>query len=352
MERVGTTVTASVSDDGQAWAVVDAATVDALAGPVLVGLATSAADYGAGASATAVFRDVTITASLPAPWSSADVGGPAGGGDAASPTGDGTAFDATGGGDLWGNRDRMHLVSRPLVGDGSVVARVSAPDSPADWAKAGLVLRDGTEAGAPYAGVVLSNLGVHLQVRTDADAPTSGPIDVWGVAGPLWLRLDRAGSEVAAFWSADGVGWQAVGTVDVPALPVSATVGLVVSAADYGSGATASASFTEVAVSSAIAGDVPPPALRAAQVLTFGVDPVYPNPVGARGSVRVYLAESGPVALAVFDLLGRRVAEQRVEAAAGVLDLGLDLTGLPSGSYILRVGAMGETSTQPFTVVR
>ncbi|MEM1115012.1 MAG: PQQ-dependent sugar dehydrogenase [Bacteroidota bacterium] len=352
LERIGTTVTASVSDDGQAWSVVDAATVPALDGEVLVGMAVSAADYGAGASATAAFRDVTLTAALPTPWASADVGAPAGTGEAVATDPDGSAFDVTGGGDTWGSQDRMHMVSQPLDGDGSVVARVASLDAPATWAKAGLVIRGGPEAGAPYAGVVLSTLGVHLQVRTATDAPTAGPLDVWGVSGPVWLRLDRVGTEVAAFWSADGADWQAIGTVDVPALPASAIAGLVVSAADYGAGATASASFTDVAVSSVASGDPSMPSLRAAETLTFGVDPVYPNPVTGRAAVRVYLAEAGPVAIAVFDLLGRRVVDQRIEAAAGVVDLGIDLGGVPSGSYVLQVEATGEVETQRFTVVR
>lgn len=351
LERSGTTVTASVSDDGQTWTAVRAVDVPALGGEAVAGLVASAADFGAGVLATAVFRDVTLTTpSVPAPWTSADVGAPAGAGGA---TGDGTSFDVAGGGDVWGSSDRMHLVSRPLDGDGSVVALVSTPDSPAEWAKAGIVLRAGPEAGVPYAGVVLSNLGVHLQVRAADGGPTAGPIDIWGVSGPVWLRLDRTGPEVAAFWSADGVAWEAVGTVAVPAFAAPpAVAGLVVSAADYGDGATASASFSNVTVSSVTAADPRLPALRAAPALAFGVDPVYPNPASGRATLRLYLADDGPVSIEVGDVLGRRVAAQRVEASAGVVDVGLGLEGLPAGSYVLRVEAGGEASVQRFTVVR
>ena len=93
--------------------------------------------------------------------------------------------------------------------------------------------------------------------------------------------------------------------------------------------------------------------LQAAPTLQFGVEPIFPNPVQSMASVRIVLAEAGLVKVAIYDVLGRLVQEDRVEAAAGILDLGLDLRDRPAGTYVARVtAASGETDTQTFTVAR
>lgn len=351
LERAGTTVTASYSADGETWETLGAVDVPALRAEVIAGLAVSAADYSEGTTARGTFRSVSLTESFPAPWTSVDVGAPAGVGSATATGAD--AFSVTGGGDLWGTTDRMHLVSRLLDGDGSFVARVVSLSASADWAKAGLVIRADRTPGAPYAGLVLSNLGAHVHVRTAQDGPTAGPIDLWGMRGPVWLRLDRVGAEVSAFTSTDGTTWTAAGTVSVPTLTQTALAGLVVSAADTGSGATASATFTDVALSLS----AEPPnavAFEDSAPLAFAVDPVYPNPTTDAATVRVYLDEPSPVTVEVLDVLGRRVAENRIDASEGVVDVGIRLGTPPAGLYVLRVTAesTGETRLQQLTIVR
>ncbi len=100
-----------------------------------------------------------------------------------------------------------------------------------------------------------------------------------------------------------------------------------------------------------------------ASVLARGVAetallPVYPNPTRGRAAVRLALAEASEVTVAVFDVLGRRVALlHEGQTEAGVHRLGFDGASLPSGVYLVRavVGAPGGASralTRRLTLLR
>lgn len=120
-------------------------------------------------------------------------------------------------------RDAGHLVHRPLAGDGSLVARVATQASSHQEAKAGLILRESTRPGSPYAAVMVTpGRGVRLQ----SDFTT----DVAGSAGtaPRWLKLTRSGDSVTGYESADGAAWSRVGTVRLDELPQRVEVGLFV----------------------------------------------------------------------------------------------------------------------------
>ena len=90
----------------------------------------------------------------------------------------------------------------------------------------------------------------------------------------------------------------------------------------------------------------------------FAVGRAYPNPVVGSVSIPVDLPEAAEVSVAVFDVLGRQV----LAAASGPLAAGagqrlaLDIGGLPSGTYLVRVTAQfaggAETATGQFTIAR
>jgi ABC-type transport system involved in multi-copper enzyme maturation permease subunit len=120
--------------------------------------------------------------------------------------------------------DSFYFVRQPLVGDGSVTVCVSALDSSVPlgldgvrpgfvpWAKAGLMLRESTRQGSPYAAIMVTGgHGVRMQDNYVND--TAGP------AGPVrWLRLDRSGDTITGYASADGTAWTTVGTAHLTGL--------------------------------------------------------------------------------------------------------------------------------------
>lgn len=80
---------------------------------------------------------------------------------------------------------------------------------------------------------------------------------------------------------------------------------------------------------------------------------VAPNPAQGATSFRLVLAAPGPVHLAVYDLLGRRLAVPVDRSLpAGVHRVSFDGTRLPSGVYLVRVHARDGMQSQPFVLLR
>jgi ABC-type transport system involved in multi-copper enzyme maturation permease subunit len=141
--------------------------------------------------------------------------------------------------------DAFTFVHQPLSGDGTITARVatmtgSRPnladgahgdiEGVVPWAKAGLIVKDGTRSGSTYAAVMLTGAhGVRLQHNYVHDRAGSAST----ASAPRWLRLTRAGDRVTALESADGVSWTGIGTVRLTGLPATAEVGLFVTSPQF-----------------------------------------------------------------------------------------------------------------------
>ncbi len=151
--------------------------------------------------------------------------------------------------------DVFTFVHQPLPGDGTITVRVASMTGVvpsfadggkdragvAPWAKAGLIVKDGTRQGSTYAAVMLTGgHGVRLQHDYVHDEAGSAA----AATTPRWLRLTRAGDRVTALESADGVSWTGIGTVRLAGLPATAEVGLF----------TTSPQFTESLSASSAAG--------------------------------------------------------------------------------------------------
>ena len=80
---------------------------------------------------------------------------------------------------------------------------------------------------------------------------------------------------------------------------------------------------------------------------------VWPNPARSAGSVTFELAEPGVVSLAVFDAMGREVA-QILEGprAAGTHTAPFATDGLASGAYVVRLQVGADVAVRRFVVVR
>ena len=120
--------------------------------------------------------------------------------------------------------DELHFVHQPLSGDGSIVARVVSQEDSHEWAKAGVMVKERLEVGAPYAALMVTpDHGVRLQWGFEHDI--AGSEDG---AAPRWLRLTRSGDVVTGYESSDATSWEEVGEVDLGDLPSTVEVGLFV----------------------------------------------------------------------------------------------------------------------------
>jgi outer membrane protein assembly factor BamB len=244
--------TAYTSDDGQTWTEVPGSTV-AIAMPdaLLAGIAVTSHDssFVSTVSVDHTVVDGTATPPLtlcPDAWSCADIGG-------ATPAGsqghvDGTWDFQAGGGDIWDTADQFRFAWQTLDADGAVSARVASPTDSDPWAKAGVMVRSSTDAGAAFYDVVQTpENGIQVQLRTsdDALATTVASLDA---ATPVYLKIVREGSNFTAFTSSDGLTWNVVpgSTTEVDALAGSDLAGLAVTS--HNTSTLGSAAFDSVSV--------------------------------------------------------------------------------------------------------
>lgn len=137
-------------------------------------------------------------------------------------------------------RDVSYFVHRTLPGNGSITVRVTSLEGlepedaggPEPWAKAGLLVKDGTEPGSRYTAIMVTGRhGVHLQ--HDYTHDVAGSPGAVSPSSPRWLRLTRSGDRVTGYESADGTRWTEVGVADLPGLGTTAEVGLFVASPDH-----------------------------------------------------------------------------------------------------------------------
>jgi len=189
-----------------------------------------------------------LPTTLPAPWTQGDIGsvGIAGSGGAS-----GGVFTVTGSGnDIWGTSDAFHYVYQSLSGDGTIVARVASVQNTDPWAKAGVMIRETTDAGSRYAIMAITpGNGAAFQRRTATGGSathTAGP----SVTAPYWVRLVRSGNTLTGSVSADGVTWTAVGS-DTVTMAGGVLVGLAVTAHNNAVASTSTFDNVSVTVTSA-----------------------------------------------------------------------------------------------------
>ena len=100
------------------------------------------------------------------------------------------------------------------------------------WSKAGILIKDGTDAGSAYAAVMATGgHGVRMQYDYTHDA--AGPAVSVTSAAPRWLRLTRAGDMITGYDSADGTTWTEIGTAHLANLPKDVEVGVFSCSPDY-----------------------------------------------------------------------------------------------------------------------
>ncbi len=135
--------------------------------------------------------------------------------------------------------DSFYFVYRSLAGNGRITVRVTsladgafpglgeAPIAARPWAKAGIIIKDGTRPGSAYAAVMATpGHGVAMQYDFTHDTP--GLPGAVSVSSPRWLRLVRSGDTVTGYDSADGSHWITIGSATLAGLGSSVRAGLFV----------------------------------------------------------------------------------------------------------------------------
>jgi regulation of enolase protein 1 (concanavalin A-like superfamily) len=96
--------------------------------------------------------------------------------------------------------------------------------------QAGLMVRDGTAAGARNINLRLdSNGSVMFKYRTSTGGTTTYTASLPGIGNAVWLRLARVGNTFTGFYSTDGTTWVTVRSVFL-SLPSAMRAGMAITA--------------------------------------------------------------------------------------------------------------------------
>jgi hypothetical protein len=173
----------------------------------------------------------TAFGQVPEGWTAQDIGG-------AAPEG-ATTFSEEGvwglkggGAGVTGAADQFRFAFRDLKGDGSFTARlVTHEGGDPKQARAGVMLREGADAGARNLFVARSTGREGLAtVRPEPGAATQELGDgLFPGSLPVFLRVQRVGTEVQGFASTDGRLWRALAGPRTLNVPETVQVGLAVS---------------------------------------------------------------------------------------------------------------------------
>ena len=159
--------------------------------------------------------------------------------------------------DIWDAADEFRYVHKTLTGDGSMVARVDYLDgTPNAWAKAGVMIRQDTEAGAINTFMAMTGGdggGATFQQRVDADGASVSQHTYEGnpFGPPYWVRLDRVGDTFSAFISPDGATWQQAGDTVTVAMADPVLIGLALTS--HNADQATSAEFSNVSTTGNVA---------------------------------------------------------------------------------------------------
>src|SRR5262249_26661747 len=162
--RSANTFTGLASADGLNWMQVGSITVT-MPSSATVGLAVTA--HNNTTLNTSSFDNVNVTGSLPTGWADVDIGGPGQSGSASFNSG---TFTVNGGGaDIWRTSDQFDYAYQTSTGDVTITARVASQQNTNAWAKAGVMIRETTDAASDYVFVMVTpGNGINMQYRSSA----------------------------------------------------------------------------------------------------------------------------------------------------------------------------------------
>ena len=192
----------------------------------------------------AVNGAILVSGSLPGGWSGQDIGSV--GVTGSSSYGGGVYTVIGSGADIQSTADAFQFVSQSLTGDGEIRAQVTSQTNSNASAKAGVMIRSGSDAGAVNVMVALTpGNGFTFQYRAAANGTTAFTTGSSNAAPNNWVRLVKSGTLITGYVSSSGTSWTQMGTVNL-SMTNSVTVGLAVTS--HSNSVTSTATFANVSV--------------------------------------------------------------------------------------------------------
>jgi hypothetical protein len=144
---------------------------------------------------------------------------------------------------IGGNSDSFAFSNIPEFGDITLITKVQSFSDSTTVALAGLMLRDGLDPSAAFAGVFVSTEGsLVFQTRQSVGAAAISS-SITGISiptprSPIWLKLVRAGQKFSGYYSTNDSKYMPIGSTQTFAMPVSTFGGLALASASAGKSIT------------------------------------------------------------------------------------------------------------------
>ena len=171
---------------------------------------------------------MNVTAGLPSPWQTADIGavGLAGsvGVNAGTYTlkGSGTGIAST--------ADQFRYIYQTMSGDGSITARLNSQSGTLAAAQIGVMVRETTATNSRFAMVARVGSGatnMRATRRTSTGGASATTTSTSQTPPNCWVRVTRTGNSLVMARSTDGTTWTTITTTTVT-MTANITAGLVV----------------------------------------------------------------------------------------------------------------------------
>jgi DNA-directed RNA polymerase subunit RPC12/RpoP len=161
-------------------------------------------------------------------WRSGDIGDVGAAGSSSEEKG---VFTLSGSGaDIWHQVDGFYYLFQPLNGNGSLTARVLDINNTHEWAKAGVMIRNSTNAESAFMLASLRADGqAQLIWRRESGVEAEASKLVGGTGYPKWVKIVRSGDRFSAYFKVNaGSDWADLGEPQTIAMSPTAEIGLVV----------------------------------------------------------------------------------------------------------------------------
>jgi hypothetical protein len=166
--------------------------------------------------------------------------------------------------DIFGTVDQGRFAYKSLGGDGSITARVESLTNTNAWAKAGVMIRETLTEGSSWAYIVYGGTanGVHFQARLSTGASatsdtslTNLPADQTGARAPVWVKVERKGSQFNGYYATDAAGkeWKAMAW-NPQTLTMGANVYIGLAVTSHAAGAVCAGRFSSVSTTGNVTG--------------------------------------------------------------------------------------------------
>ena len=181
---------------------------------------------------------------LPTSWLDQDVGPTLAGIGSATYSSGSFTISSSGNG-IANTSDAFHFVYQPLVGDGSITARVSSIQSPGST-QAGVMIRESLNPAASNVFTYFYPNQAYLFDRPSTGATETSQTTAYSSTYyPYWVQLVRAGNVFTAYISLDGNSWTQTGTPTTVSMAQTVYIGLGVSNSN---GSLENATFDHVSI--------------------------------------------------------------------------------------------------------